>query len=727
MSFSTFPRRFHLKHARRTSVAFALVACALFIMTYKAMSAPGDLDLAFDGDGKVTTDFGSASEMGEALALQPDGKIVVVGGGGSPDSNFLVARYHTNGGLDNTFDGDGKVVTDFFGLNDAALAVAIQTDGKIVVGGFARSNATATDFALARYQNNGMLDTSFGTMGKVTTDFFVNEDEAHAIIIQPDGKIIAVGYAANTTGDFALARYQTNGILDNGFGVGGKLTTDFSGRFDFAHSAALQSDGKIVAAGYTFVGESAVDFGLVRYDATGMVDTNFGTMGKVTTDFFGFRDEAHDVALQSDGKIVAAGYTVNNANETVTTFGLARYHTNGSLDLGFDGDGKVTTNFTNNDRAKGVVIKANGRIVAAGHSASDFTLARYNTNGSLDNTFGTGGKVITDFGFSDTANDVVLQHGEKIVVAGSTSLTFPPPAQDFAIARYDGSKMPVTLSKPADFDGDGKGDVSVFRPSSGTWYVLLSSNGAVTGQQFGVSTDQPVPADYDGDARTDIGVYRNGTWYYLHSSDNTFHAVSFGTTGDVPVAGDYDGDSKHDVAVFRPTTGTWFAQRSTAGFFGIQFGTNGDVPARGDFDGDRKCDIAVFRPSTGAWYIQQSSTNTLRAVLFGTSGDAPLPRDYDGDGKSDIAVFRPSQAAWYILQSLNGSVRAVLFGNSTDVPVPVDYDGDGKADVAVFRNGEWYILDSSGGGRVSSPGSIASFRNFGLAGDKPGSAYVPEH
>jgi hypothetical protein len=288
------------------------------------------------------------------------------------------------------------------------------------------------------------------------------------------------------------------------------------------------------------------------------------------------------------------------------------------------------------------------------------------------------------------------------------------------IAGHTSCLMTITVRPRFDFDGDGKADLAVFRPSTNYWYAFNSATGGFTAQLFGAQGDMAAPEDYDGDGKADIAVFRpsTGSWYLLQSRAG-FAGKQFGANGDKPVSQDYDGDGSVDIAVYRPSTGAWYILNSGNGSVtGLFFGAIGDLPAPADFDGDGHADIAVFRPSTGTWYIQQSR-NGFRAQQFGASGDRPAPADYDGDGRADLALFRPQTGGWYIQQSTLG-FKGLTFGGSMDTPIPADFDGDGKVDVAVWRvtDGGWYILNSLNG----------SFRAqaFGTQGDVPApGAYVP--
>lgn len=283
----------------------------------------------------------------------------------------------------------------------------------------------------------------------------------------------------------------------------------------------------------------------------------------------------------------------------------------------------------------------------------------------------------------------------------------------------------VQRKAPFDFDGDGRTDLSIYRPTLGEWWVLRSSNGTNFATQFGNSSDRTVPADYTGDGVTDIAFWRpsSGEWYVLRSEDYSFYAFPFGGSGDVPVPADYDGDTWTDAAVFRPSTSTWYVSRSSGGFSITAFGASGDKPVPADYDGDGKADLAIYRPvgssGSGEWWVRFPQTGFSRVWLFGNATDRPVPGDYSGDGEADFAVWRPSNGTWFVTRSENNSYYSVPFGSNGDVPTPGDYDLDGKFDTAVFRpsNSTWFVNRSNGGTLIQS---------FGQAGDIPTpSSFVP--
>ena len=364
-------------------------------------------------------------------------------------TDFALVRFHANGTLDRTFGDNGMVQTNFGPGNgigssgqtssDDATAVALQADGKIVVAGYSNlrnSEFLDFDFAMARYHPNGKLDRTFGGDGKVTTDFRNgSDDRASAMALQEDGKIVLAGFSVNASDirDFAMARYHPNGTLDKTFGGDGRVITVFGDGFGQARAIAVQADRKIVAAGSTSATLHGVDFALARYHPNGTLDRTFGDDGRVITDFLnGAADEADDMALQPDGKIVVVGYWAPSSS--IFDFAVARYNTDGTLDRTFSRDGKIITDFTTDtpDRAFGVAIQPDGKVVVAGDSDNDglrnqtfdFAMVRYSANGTPDRAFGNNGKVRTDFFLppfnssqSDQATAVAMQTDGKIVVS----------------------------------------------------------------------------------------------------------------------------------------------------------------------------------------------------------------------------------------------------------------------------------------------------------------------
>jgi len=423
------------------------------ISSQLAQAAAGDLDPTFGSGGTVMTDINRSTDLAQAVALQADGKLVVVGqtykNNDYSTEDFAVARYNTDGTLDTTFGRGGKVRTDFPGLAAVPSSVVIQPDGKIVVAGGAFPLFTFLgDFKVVRYNPNGSLDRSFGSGGIVTTTFPAGS-YAFDVALQPDGKIIAVGTVftgfdpgeqSNT--DFALARYNADGSPDATFGNGGQVSTDFDGFEDDAFSVLIQPDGKIVAVGSANDPASFYDFAAVRYLSNGTIDTTFGVAGRVQTDFGDQNfDRARSAALQTDGRIVAAGFAISQ-NGGVQNFAVARYTSNGILDTTFSGDGKTQIDFGNCcQSATKVLLQSDGKIITVGgsngeSSEDDFLLARLNPRGSLDPTFGVSGQVRTSFGdLNGGANGAALQSDGKIVAVGFQA-TFSNQWSNFALARY---------------------------------------------------------------------------------------------------------------------------------------------------------------------------------------------------------------------------------------------------------------------------------------------------
>ncbi len=429
--------------------AFLLAAASLHcLLVPPAHAAPGDLDATFGTGGKVITAIGSGSDGGRSVAVQSDGKIVVAGSTGDDrgdDIDFALVRYTRTGALDTSFNGTGKVTTNLGSVRDSGSSVAVQTDGKIVVAGSVVSGGNPDDWTwefnsvLVRYTSTGALDTSFNGTGKVITHIGGN-GSGSSVAVQGDGKIVVAGCYG---GDFVLVRYTSTGALDTSFNGTGSVTTPIGGNNDTyrCRSVAVQSDGRIVMAGY------ASSFGgtaLVRHTSTGALDTSFNGTGKVITPIGEY--SAASVAVQSDGKIVVAGGYRGD-------FALVRYTSTGALDTSFNGTGKVTTDFGGSDFGSSVAVQGDGKIVVAGSSRngildSNIALVRYTRTGALDTSFNGTGKVTPDFGVGDhSGTSVAVQSDGRIVVAGSSY--YAGGNYDFALVRYEGDLVDL------DLDDDG--------------------------------------------------------------------------------------------------------------------------------------------------------------------------------------------------------------------------------------------------------------------------------
>jgi uncharacterized delta-60 repeat protein len=435
---SITPRANCSRRLRTVLTLILMTAISVFYFSpLLVQAAAGDLDSSFGVGGRVVTDVsGYTGESGQDVAFQPDGKILLAGYAQSSSNGTLdivVLRYNSDGSLDTSFGVDGKVLTDFGNANDLAHAIALQVDGRIIVAGRAYTSGVS-NFAVARYDVNGNLDPSFGIQGKTTIIFKGKGNKAlfswvRDIAIQFDGRIVLAGEADAKLG---LARLNPDGALDPDFGINGKTIVSLSGGTggSGAYTVAMQtvdSEERIVAAGYAATRRGVIDFALARFKANGTLDNSFDGDGKVITDFAGGEDLINDIVIDASNRIVAAGRCPQK-------FALARYNSDGTLDTTLDGDGKVATDVSASpDQGNSVTIQPDGKIVVAGvaslFSNGNFALVRYNADGSLDSSFGNNGTLTTDFsGHHDVAVALVMQPDNKIILVGSSA--------GFALARY---------------------------------------------------------------------------------------------------------------------------------------------------------------------------------------------------------------------------------------------------------------------------------------------------
>ncbi len=427
-----------------TCRGFVLAFVLLLAAAPPVVAAPADLDPTFDADGIVTIDIAGGSDSAQGVAVQPDGNIVYVGHAVVSGSfRMLIGRLTVGGAPDATFAG-GSPLTPALGTSARALAVALQPDGKIVVAGEIQTGG-ASEFGLLRLNDDGTFDTSFDGDGIVQTNLSSGTDVAYAVALQADGKIVAAGEAGGALNqDFAVVRYDDDGSLDTSFDGDGIAITPIPGGFgnqnDRADGVAIAPGGEIVVAGAALTGFSFARFATVRYlAADGSLDASFDGDGIATFNFSGNPDFAAAVTIQPDGLILVAGTVAPSDPETA----VVRYLTGGTLDpaFGVGGLARIDVSATGTDQATGIVLQGDGRIVLGGLGGTlfdrDFTAGRLESDGTPDAGFGSGGGVITPLtGGHDDGQVVALAPDGKIVVAGGNG------SGDVAIVRYEGGGAP---------------------------------------------------------------------------------------------------------------------------------------------------------------------------------------------------------------------------------------------------------------------------------------------
>ena len=619
------------------------------------------------------------------MTVQADNGKITVGGAfnrAGDQTRTAIARFNPNGTLDTTFNANLRE-------NSSVTKITGEPNGKILIAGNSLFTNNGVPLrGIARLNVDGSLDQSFTSAAGVSS--------VYKFVRQADGKIAAIGDAFINNAPSQVFRLNADGTLDLSFAARASGSQSFS-------SIAGQDDGKILVGGYPgVVINGRPSKGIIRLNADGTTDASFNTGSG--TDY-----GVLDIAPVASGKILIAG-NFNVFSGTVRR-GIARLNADGSLDGSF-----AATNYTlgANCPVTRIVPLSGGRILATtsrvfyphNSAQNSPSMALLNQDGSMDSGFLSG----FNENLMHAAYAAAVQDDGGILVGGTFS-NYGSTIRRSLVRLTAG--MVQTRRAAFDFDGDGKTDISVFRPAVGAWYLQQSNNG-FSGMQFGISTDRLVPADYDGDGKTDIAVYRNGTWY-LQRSAAGFIGIAFGDGNDIPQPADYGGDGKADLAVFRPSNGTWYILNLTDNqFTAFQFGAAGDKPVAADYDGDGKADYAVFR--SGIWYIRRSTLG-FTGITFGEAADKPVAADYDGDGKTDVAVYRPSNGTWYLNRSALG-FTGIPFGIETDLVSPGDYDGDGKTDIAVYRTSgsTWYLQRSQAG----LTGVL-----FGANGDRPvPNAYV---
>lgn len=681
--------------ARLKLLSVSLVAVAAVIICASEALAVGTLDPTFGNNGEASFSLPISPWRS---AIQPDGKIVIVSPWASSSRFYSsLTRYNSDGTLDLTFGRHGRASYDssnYFGV----WAIAIQPDGKIVLAGSrAASTPYSSDMMLARFNADGSPDTSFGQGGTVVTDLS-DREEIHAVAVQPDGKIVVAG-SASFSGQcgfrFVLGRYTDQGLLDINFGRNGFIFTPFGNcnpniyvSFPEFNAVSINPDGKILVGGK--VSTDYVNYVVAQFSSSGTMEF-FKSFHSFQEDSPGF----NFISKLPDGKILAIGekvarflsngeldpsFPLNDQLAQRTSF----YNGNGALLP----DGKILfhTSFspleTNVDYVR--VLSRNGGVIGEiRREQSGYPVA--NVLAQAD------GKIILLF--QDKMSrylDISSLAGRQTDFDGDYKSDigyFRPVDGTWAVRTSTyGEVMRASFGLPGDYPtpgsfyssfttgshyGGSRALVAVYRPSAGVWYVNRMCGDQVCSRALGEAGAFPVGGDYDGDGLDDFAVFKDGMWHVSLSYTGSQRTFQWGTAGDQPVPGDYDYDGFTDWAVYRPGNGTWYVSLSSSGNSLVrEFGSANDLPVPGDYDGDGRTDLAVFRPQSGTWYMLNSRDGSLSVQQFGISTDRPVPGDYDGDGITDIAVFR--NGFWYLLRS-SGGFGVVKWGATDAVPLTPGY------------------------------------------------------
>lgn len=702
------------------------------------------IDTNFGTSGKTITDLHGNFDEGMSLAFDASGGILVAGSSSNGTNyDFAVVRYTASGTLDTSFGTGGRATLDFNQGDDYGSRVLMDAAGKIVVIGTA-DNGSQGKFALARYNANGTVDTSFGTAGNVMTTLALASMGTSATI-DSNGKIVVAGYTltANGGNDFAVVRYNADGSLDSSFGAGGAVMTDFSKNYDQGNSITIDASGKILVAGTTYTNNNC-DFALVRYNADGSLDASFGNGGKVSTAIGAGLDEARSISLDASGRIVVAGFTVNGSNTDVA---MVRYNANGSLDTSFGNAGKVVTALSNgNDYSNTVTIDVSGRILLAGYAdngtgQADFAIARYNNDGTLDSSFGNAGKLITPGGGDGRINAMKLDASGGIVAAGSAS---NGSNYDFALMRYSSSAVVTTTSltpaptpmlAPAgegtsvDFNRDTNGDIFWYDAASRSAKLWLMDSFNVKASvdvaaNLGSNSQLSGVADFDRDGDADLLWHdrkRGNLQVTLLNEGNQVATVNLPKLKkgwQVNGLADFNWDGQKDLIVSESKSGkTQIWQMNGASVLRRvdlpKSKGKGTIVGTADFNGDGFVDVLWRDQATGKTEMRliqgRKYSARLDVAAIGASWQVKGVADFNGDAKADILCQDSATGAARVLL-LNGTGVAAI----SDLPAGSQYVVQGAADLD--RNGRSEVLWRD---RVSGAAGVWFMKDLTQSGQLP--------
>lgn len=631
------------------------------------LTASGALDTTFAGNGKQTVDFsGSSSDLLSSLAVDSVDRVLLGGYtdlGGGNGLDFAVARLTISGALDTSFDGDGKQTVDFAGANDFGYGVGVDnSDRVLLVGNLFSASLTSNDFAVARLTVTGALDSSFDGDGKLTFDFNNRTDIARDVTVDSAGRILIGGESnqGSPNGqDFAVARLLDSGALDTSFNGNGKQTVDFGGTTDLGFSVAVDSTDRVLIAGRSRQGGATdEDFAVARLTASGAFDTTFDGDGKQTIDFNGNRDEPSGVAVDSAGRILIAGDTWD-FSPTGQSLSVARLTDAGTLDTSFDGDGMLITTIVSptDDNGRDVVaFQSDGKSIVVGtyNRNRDMLAVRYNTDGSLDTTFGSDGIVQIDFSSEDQGYSVAVDSQDRILVAGY-SRTGSTTRYDFAVAR-----LTPTGALDTTFAGDGKQTIDFGSPNDFGYSVAVDSQDRVIlgGRSYQVATNS-----------YDFAVARLTTDGVLDTSFNGDgkQTIDFGGTGDEAYSVEVDSQDRVVVGGFTyqgGSTGYDFAvaRLTTDGLLDTDFDNDGRQTVHFGSSNDRAYGVAIDSQDRvllgGHTFAGGTNGYDFAVSRLTTSGSLDL--SFDGDGRQTIHFGTTNDRGWSV--AVDGQDRALVAG-----------------------------------------------------------------
>jgi len=648
--------------------------------SYFSLSTATDCNDGWDDRFGTTNGF-----YGGVDAVAVSGSDIYVGG------TFALARGNNMIGIAKWNGTSWSVLGS--GTNGGVYTIAVSGSDVYIGGEFSLAGGIPAN-GIAKW--NG---SSWSALGSGVSAYGAYGAGVYAISVSGSDILVAgaIESAGGVVGTSGIAKWDGSNWVSLGGGIpvstyqlcdDGDRGTPQCYDFYAEHPTVIAvSDGDVYVGGWFGSAAGVPVNNIAKWDGSSWSALGSGVTG-------GYADGVNAIAVS--GSNVYVGGRFASAGGATGTRGIAKWNGTSWSALGSGTNGAVYA-----IAVSGSDVYIGGQFTSTGGVSAN-NIAKW--NGSSWSALGSG----------VAGNDVypplvaaISISGSDLYAGGVFSTAGCHAASNYSI--YHSLTRSATHLTPSDFDGDGKADLAVFRPSDSVWYLNRSTEG-FGAVQFGLSTDKIVPADYDGDGKTDIAIFRDGEWWILSSSRSEPERIHFGQTGDIPVPADYTGDGKAELAVYR--NGIWWMfDLGTGQTSVLSFGLSTDKPVVADYDGDGKADQAVYR--NGEWHLNLSTTG-YGVIQFGLATDKPLIEDFDGDGKADPAVYR--DGIWYALQSSKGFI-AFQFGLPSDVTVPADYDGDGKTDAAIYRNGQWWIKRSSS--------DVITVDSFGVSDDRPiPSAYL---